>query len=93
MSAFSDVQLGARRVSALATDAGRQLETDINWCKWFSIQCDEFVDVSDTAHLAIFIRMVFDYFTAHEEFLTLLSLKTTTRAVNIYNAVKNYFIE
>lgn len=95
LSAFSDVQLGANtmRVSALATDAGRQLETDISWCKWFSIQCDEPVDASDAAQLAIFILMVFEDSTVHQEFLTLLSLKTTTRGVDIYNAVKNYFIE
>lgn len=97
LSAFADVQLGAntiaRRVSALSSDAARQLEIDINRCKWFSIQCDESVDASDTAQLALFIRMAFDDFTVKEDFLTLLPLKTTTRGVDIYNAVKNYFTE
>ena len=97
LSAIADVQLGAntvaRRVSALSADAAKQLESDMNRCKWFSIQCDESVDSSDTAQLAVFIRMVFDDFSTKEEFLTLLPLKTTTRGVDIYNAVKDYFVE
>ncbi|KAM3599100.1 uncharacterized protein V6R79_022978 [Siganus canaliculatus] len=42
LSAIADVQLGAntvaRRVSALSADAAKQLESDMNRCKWFSIQ-------------------------------------------------------
>ncbi len=83
----------ARRVSALSVDAVWQLEIDINRCKWFSIQCDESVEASDTAQLAVFIRMVFDDFAVKEEFLTLLPLKTTTRGVDFYSAMKNYFTE
>lgn len=64
LAAIGDVQLGAntvaRRVAALSQDAMKQLDSDIQRCKWFSIQCDESVDSSDTAQLAIFIRMVFD---------------------------------
>ena len=37
--------------------------------------------------------MVFDDFSTKEEFLTLLPLKTTTRGVDIYNAVKDYFVQ
>ncbi|KAK0142715.1 General transcription factor II-I repeat domain-containing protein 2A [Merluccius polli] len=96
LSAIADVQLGAntmaRRVSALSADAVKQLESDMNRCKWFSIQCDESVDRSDTAQLAVFIRMVFDDFSTKEEFLTLLPLKATTRGVDVYNAVKDYFV-
>ena len=80
-------------MSALSADAVKQLESDMNRCKWFSIQCDESVDRSDTAQLAVFIRMVFDDFSTKEEFLTLLPLKTATREVDIYNAVKDYFVE
>ncbi|KAK7907121.1 hypothetical protein WMY93_015733 [Mugilogobius chulae] len=32
-------------------------------------------------------------FSTKEEFLTLLPLKTTTRGIDIYNAVKNYLVE
>ena len=84
LTAIADVQLGAttvaRRVCALSADAVKQLETNMNRCKWFSIQCDESVDASDIAQLAIFIWMVFDDFSTKEEILKFLfPLKTTTR--------------
>ncbi|CAM4650791.1 unnamed protein product [Leuciscus chuanchicus] len=97
MSAIADVQLSAntvaRRVSLLASDAIGQLERDMERCTWFSLQCDESVDLSDTAQLAVFIRMVFVDFSSKEEFLTLLPLKTTTRGVDIYNVFKTYCVE
>ncbi|KAI3355165.1 hypothetical protein L3Q82_018035, partial [Scortum barcoo] len=44
-------------------DVEKQLESDMNRCKWFSIQCDESVDFSDKAQLAVIVRMVFDDFS------------------------------
>ncbi|TWW74443.1 SCAN domain-containing protein 3 [Takifugu flavidus] len=70
-----------------------QLDRDLARCRWFSIQCDESVDSSSTAQLMIFMRKVFDDFSAKEELLTLLPLKTTTRGVDIYNAVKEFLVE
>ncbi|XP_041854559.1 zinc finger BED domain-containing protein 5-like [Melanotaenia boesemani] len=97
LSAIASVQLGAntvaRRVCALSVDAMRQLESDLNRCSWFSLQCDESVHSSDTAQLAVFTRMAFHDFSTKEEFLTLLPLKTTTKGVDIYNAVKEYLVE
>lgn len=55
--------------------------------------CDELLDSSSTVQLMIFIRMVFDDFSSKKELLTLLPLKTTTRGVNIYNTVKEFFAE
>jgi len=64
---IADVQLGAntvaRGVSLLSADAAKQLEQDVDRCKWFSIQCDE-----TTAQLAVFIRMVFGHFLMMFEF-------------------------
>ncbi|MBN3296899.1 GTD2A protein, partial [Amia calva] len=54
---------------------------------------NESVDTSSTAQLMVFIRMVFNDFSVKEELLTLLPLKTTTRGVDIYDAVKGYFME
>ncbi|XP_069077106.1 general transcription factor II-I repeat domain-containing protein 2-like [Pleurodeles waltl] len=92
MSAISGVQLGAntiaRRVSALSANMIVQLERDLKTCKYFSIQCDESVDI---AQLAVFVRMVFEDFTVKEEFLTVLPLKTTNRGSDIHKEVKNYF--
>ena len=97
LSAIGDVQLGAntvaRRVTALSEDAMTQLDSDIKMCKWYSIQCDESVDSSDTAQLAVFIRMVFEDFSTKEEFLSLLPLKTTTRGEDIYNVVKDFVLK
>ncbi|KAG7520096.1 hypothetical protein JOB18_023114 [Solea senegalensis] len=97
LSSLSDVQLGAtamvRRVSAMSGNLTDQLDRDLARCRWFSIQCDESVDSSSTAQLMVFIRMVFDDFSTKEELLTLLPLKTTTRGVDIYNAVKEFLVE
>ncbi|KAM3604163.1 uncharacterized protein V6R79_007238 [Siganus canaliculatus] len=97
LSTLSDVQLGARTmaigVSAMSGNLTEQLYRDLARCSWFSIQCDESVDNSSTAQLMIFIWMVFDDFSTKEELLTLLPLKTTTRGVDIYNAVKTFFAE
>ena len=97
ISALSDVQLGAstmaRRVSSLSENLTEQVDRDLAACRWFSIQCDESVDSASTAQLMIFIQMVFDDFSTKEELLTLLPLKATTRGVDIYTAVKNFFVE
>uniref|UniRef100_A0A8C2JL02 DUF4371 domain-containing protein n=1 Tax=Cyprinus carpio TaxID=7962 RepID=A0A8C2JL02_CYPCA len=97
ISTLSYVQLGAttmvRRVLAMSRNLANQLDQDLAKCRWFSIQCDESVDSSSTAQLMVFIRMVFDDFSKKEELLTLLPLKTTTRGVDIYNAVKEFFAE
>ena len=97
ISALSDVQLGAstmaRRVSSLSENVTEQVDRNLAACRWFSIQCVESVDSASTAQLMIFIRMVFDDFSTKEELLTLLPLKATTRGVEIYTAVKNFFVE
>lgn len=64
-------------------NAAEQLEWDVDRCKWFLIRCDESVDSSDTTQLAVFVRMVFDFYTK-EEFLILLPLKTATRKIVIF---------
>uniref|UniRef100_A0AAV2IV26 Reverse transcriptase domain-containing protein n=1 Tax=Knipowitschia caucasica TaxID=637954 RepID=A0AAV2IV26_KNICA len=61
--------------------------------RWGFRECDESVDASDTAQLALFVRMVFEDFSTKEEFLTLLPLKTSTRGIDIYNVVKGYVVD
>lgn len=94
ISTLSDVKLGestmVRRVSGNLAD---QLDRDLAKCSWFSIQCDESVDSSSIAQLLVFIRMVFEDFSTREELLALLPLKTTTRGVDIYNTVKEFFVQ
>ncbi|KAL6470240.1 hypothetical protein MHYP_G00213590 [Metynnis hypsauchen] len=54
ISTLSDVQLGATttvsRVSAVCGNSADQLDRELAKCRWFSIQCDESVDSSSTAH-------------------------------------------
>ncbi len=75
ISTLSDVQLGESmmviRMSAMSENLTEQLDRDLAKCSWFSIQCDESVDSSNTSQLMVFIRMVFDDFSTKEEHLTL----------------------
>ncbi|KAJ8377269.1 hypothetical protein AAFF_G00261780 [Aldrovandia affinis] len=77
----------------MSENLNEQLDKDLSTCRWFSIQCDESVDSSSTAQLMVFIRMVFADFSTKEELLTLIPLRTTTRGVDIYNAIKTYPLE
>ena len=57
----------------------------------FSIACDESTDISDTAQLGIFIRVVTEDFTETEELLALQSVKGTTKGEDIFGEVKKVF--
>lgn len=70
-----------------------QLDRDLVKCRCFSIQRNKSVASSSTSQLMMFIPMVFDDFSAKDQLLTLLPLKTTMRGVDIYNAVKRFFVE
>lgn len=97
ISTLSDVKLGSstmvRRVSAMSGNLADQLDRDLAKCSWFGIQCDESVDSSSIAQMLVFVRMVFEDFSTREELLALLPLKTTTRGVDIYNTVKEFFLQ
>ena len=54
-----------------------------------SLQFDESTDITDTAQLCIFIRLVFSNFNSKEE-LTIIPMKSTTRGVDIYQAFINF---
>ena len=75
VNAIKAVQLSrstvTRRCEVMAEDLTQQLLKDIEDCKCFSLQLDESTDVSDTAQLCVFIRMVFTDMTAKEELLTI----------------------
>lgn len=83
-SAIVDVQLWANTVARRLCCLRMWLNS---WSRtWFSIQCYESVHSSDTAQRAVFIR--FEDVSIREELFTLLPLKTSTRGVDMYNAVK-----
>lgn len=98
MSAIRELQLSrptvTRRIEVMSQDIADKLKHDIMECTYFSLQFDESTDMTDTAQLCIFIRMVFNDMLAKEEFLTIIPLKGKTRGEDIYdvffNFVKNY---
>lgn len=94
MSAIQDLQLSnntvTRRIHAISTDLQTQLKTDLEICDCFSLQFDESTDISDTAQLAVMVRMVFSNFTVKEELLQILPMKGQTRGEDIYNTFRTY---
>lgn len=96
-AAIQDLQLSRntvmRRIEKMSGNLKEQLHNDINRCSCFSLQCDESTDISDTAQLLVFIRMVFGDFTSKEELLGMISLKERTRGVDIFNGFKSLLNE
>lgn len=94
MTAIQDLQLSnntvTRRIHAISTDLQTQLKTDLEICDYFSLQFDESTDISDTAQLAVMVRMVFSNFTVKEDLLTILPMKGQTRGEDIYNIFRTY---
>lgn len=98
LAAIKELQLSrptvTRRVEIIGKDIEQKLKSDIMECRYFSLQFDESTDITDTAQLCVFIRMVFSDMTSKEEFLTMILLQRTTRGKDIYdsfiNFLKNY---
>lgn len=78
-----------RHCEAMAGALTQQLWKNITDCEFFSLQLNESTDVSDTAQLCIFIRMVFTDMTAKEELLTVLHERTHTRRGH-FSVFKNF---
>lgn len=90
--AILDLQLSRntvmRRIEKSSQNVTEQLQIDIDRCVTFSLQIDESTDVSDTAQLIVFIRMLMNDFTSKEELLCMISLKERTRGLDIFNSFK-----
>jgi len=90
--AILDLQLSRntvmRRIEKSSQNVTEQLKIDIDRCVTFSLQIDESTDVSDTAQLIVFIRMLLNDFTSKEELLCMISLKERTRGLDIFNSFK-----
>ena len=67
-----------RRYEAMSEDVTQQMGKNIEDCECFSLQLDESTDVSDTAQMCIFIRVVFSDIIAKEELLTVLPMNEHT---------------
>lgn len=98
MSAMKELQLSrqsvTRRVEIIGKDIEQKLKKDIMKCRYFSLQFDESTDMTDTAQLCVFVRLVFSDMISKEEFLTMIPLQGTTRGKDIYDSfiryIKNY---
>lgn len=88
--AFHGLQLSRntvmRRIEMISKDINEQLHKDIVRCVAFSLQLDESTDITDTAQLLIFIRMVFEDFSTKEELLSMISLKGKTFLISSRNS-------
>uniref|UniRef100_K7GCV0 Uncharacterized protein n=1 Tax=Pelodiscus sinensis TaxID=13735 RepID=K7GCV0_PELSI len=78
------------RIHAISSNMQTQLKDDLEICDWFSLQFHESTDISDTAQLAVMVRMVFSDFTIKEELLKVLPMKGRTKGEDIYNLFKSY---
>ena len=76
-----------RRVELIDENIASQLNKKSDSFELYSLALDESTDVKDTAQLLIFIRGIDDSFAITEEFLTMESLKGTTRGEDLYNQV------
>ena len=90
LSKFLTCSHATRRIHAISTDIQTQLKTDLEICDWFSLQFDESTDISDTAQLAVIVRMVFSNFTVKEDMLQILPMKGQTRGEDIYKTIRTY---
>lgn len=79
-----------RRTEEMSENLEEILQENIHNCSFLSLQFDESTDLSDTAQLCIFIRMVFADMSATEELLTILPLKGQTRGQDVYTAFKSF---
>ncbi|XP_033842309.1 general transcription factor II-I repeat domain-containing protein 2-like [Periophthalmus magnuspinnatus] len=76
-----------RRVELIDEHIASQINKKAECFQLYSLALDESNDVKDTAQLLIFIRGINDSFEITEEFLSMESLKGTTRGEDLYEKV------
>ncbi|XP_073470399.1 general transcription factor II-I repeat domain-containing protein 2-like [Aquarana catesbeiana] len=79
----------ARRAEEISSDIKRQLTSKGVDFDFFSIACDESMDLSDTVQLLIFMRGVDDEMNVTEELLDLQSLTDQTRGKDLFVSVSS----
>ena len=80
------------RIRDMSEDILQQVVADVKASPIkVSLQLDESTDVSSCSQLLVFVRYVKDKEVV-EEFLFCTPLKTTTKAVDVFNIVKEFFL-
>ena len=80
------------RILDMADNVSHQQNKDLSSCNFLSICLDESTDITGSARLAIFGRYLVND-TIREELISFASLETTTRGIDICNAVVKQLTE
>lgn len=86
-------QTVGRRVEQISRDLQPQAQSYLQKSERFSLQLDECTDLSDIAHLAISVQMVFSDFSVKEEFMLILLLRRRTAGKCLFNVFKSFVKE
>lgn len=90
---FESVSLSTQTISRRVSEIGEQIQQKmkhmISTCKYYSLCLDESTDKSDLSQLSIFIRLIHNDFTIHEDLLSLVPLYGTTKGVDVFNALND----
>ncbi|GFR29977.1 SCAN domain-containing protein 3 [Trichonephila clavata] len=78
----------ARRVENIAENISFRLFDKNGHVEWFSLALDESTDVSDTAQVLLYIRVVDKSYEVHEELLDMYSIHGTTTGRDIFKGVE-----
>lgn len=78
-----------RRIEDMACDLSEQLGELLSRCKYFSIALDESCDVSDTAQLSVFVRVVDENFILTQELAGIASLHGRTTGLIIFDGLRS----
>ena len=81
-----------RRLQGIAADLKEQILEDFRNSPWTALAVDESTDITSQPQLLIFGRFLKES-SVIEELLTCISLETTTKGEDIFNAVDKFFTE
>ena len=76
-----------RRISQISADIAVTMQSGLKSSLALSIALDESTDIQDNPQLAIFVRYISSDLTIKEELLYLVTIRETTRGVDIKNAL------
>jgi zinc finger BED domain-containing protein 5/7/8/9 len=80
-----------RRIDDMAHDLKNQIIEKLNKSPFFSLQCDETTDISQNSQLLFYCKFIDDK-KFKEEILFSQTLKTTTKAVDVFSVLSDFLI-